>query len=417
MGRQMLLNAMGLAIGSAYDPALEREFAMVQAMRTPPQATVLARDVKVAVTWAAFLNATSVHMEDYDDHHYKSRVKSSGPIPAAVLAFAEYTGASPQQMIDAIVIASEVAIRLGMGLGDPHLDYRWHPTATVGQIGVAIAVGRLAGLTEGEMLNAVGIAGTLAGGTIASRGKMAKPLQVGKTSMQGIESVFLTEAGFKGAPTIVEGPRGLASAMAGSFNEGRCMEGIGKHWEMTENSIKPFACGVVADPIIDAAIKLREHFASLEDLDRMEILTNPFVPVAMGIADPRDGLESKFSAIHGAAVGFVELLGGPAQFSDRAAQDPQVVAVRRKTVMETTPDIPEGGAVVTAYRVDGQKFTVEENSRVVMTQEALERKVRGLAGDRVETLFRVFERYEKLARVDELLEAVPNGPSPLMHHA
>jgi 2-methylcitrate dehydratase PrpD len=172
-------------------------------------------------------------------------------------------------------------------------------------------------------------------------------------------------------------------ATAGEFEEAACFDGLGQKWQIADNSLKPYACGVIGHCIIDAAIELRQHFSSADEIDRIEIVTNPNVLAIMGMTDPRDGLESKFSAFHCAAVGFLDGHGGPKQFSDHYAVAPHVRALRRRVHIEVTPEVRFGGAIVTAHGVDGRIIRLERDSIRVMTQSGLEGKVRNLAGDRI----------------------------------
>jgi 2-methylcitrate dehydratase PrpD len=408
MGKQMILNALGLALGAAYEPALQIEYAMVEAMQTPAESTVVGRGVRVAATWAAFLNGTGIHFEDFDDSHYRSKIKLSGPAPAAALAMAEYLGASGQELIEAVVIGSEVAIRVLCGFGAD--VFRWHPTGTAGHLGAAVAAGRLAGFDEEQMLHALGIAATQGAGTLAARSKMSKPLQVGKAAFQGIEAVQMAQLGFTGSPVAIEGPRGFAAVMRGAFDEAACFEGLGERWEIVDNVLKPYACGVLSHSIIDATIALREHFKSAEEIQRIDILTYPMVLQGMAITEPHNGLESKFSAYHCAAIGFLNGHGGPKQFSDSYATAPDVAALRGKIRIATSPEVGHCTSIVTAHGVDGRIVKLEKNSERVMSQGELERKVRLLAGDRVEPLLRVIARLETLDRLDELIAALPIGP-------
>jgi 2-methylcitrate dehydratase PrpD len=408
MGKQMILNALGLAIGAAHEPPVEIECAMVRSMQTPPEATVLGRGMRVAATWAAFLNGTGIHLEDFDDSHYKSKMKPSGPIPAAALAMAEYLGACGRELIEAVVVGSEVAIRILCGY-EGTLIPSWHPTGAIGAIGAAVAAGRLARVDEVQMLHALGIAATETAGLMMAAGHMTKPLHVGKAAFQGIEAVQMAQLGFTSSPTAIEGRHGLGALTGGAFHVAACLDGLGEKWEVADNALKPYACGVVDHPIVDAAIELRRHFKSADEIDRIDIVTHPMALKVLGNREPADGLQSKWSPQHCAAVGFIDGHAGPRQFSDEHVVAQHVVALRRRIHITTTPEVRFGAAVLTAYGTDGRILRLENDSERVMTQRELERKVKLLAGDRIEPLLRVMDRLETLDRIDELIAAVPTA--------
>ena len=143
----------------------------------------------------------------------------------------------------------------------------------------------------------------------------------------------------------------MAAAMSGEFDE-TAFDKLGGHWEIERNVIKPYACGVVSHPIIDAAIELGEHFKP-DEIERVDIRTNPMVLDIMGNPNPRDGLESKFSGYHRFTVGFLDGYGGVRQFSDEYAQMPRIAAFRKLVHIVTTPEIGYACAIVTARGKDG----------------------------------------------------------------
>ena len=409
MGKHMVLNAIGLAAGAAFEPAIEMEYALVASLRTPPEATAFGRGVAVGASWAALMNGTGVHLEDFDDTYYDCKLHPTGAVPPAALAMGEYARSSGRALIEAVVAGTEVAIRVGNALGEPHYDLRWQATGTFGHLGAAVAAGRLLGLDAEAMETVLALAATEAGGVLGSRGTMGKPFHVGKAAFDGVEAAFIAKLGMTRPHAAIEGPHGMAAAMSGQFDEAACLDGLGQRWEIERNVLKPYACGVVSHPIIDATIELRQHFASPAEIERIDIRSHPMVLDIMGFSDPRTGLETKFSSYHCAAVGFMDGFAGPRQFSDEYAVLPHVAEFRRRIHIDTTPEIAYGCAIVTAHGVDGRTVTLEKDSGRVMTQSDLERKVRGLIGDGAEPLFRVMERLEELERLDDLVASVPAG--------
>jgi 2-methylcitrate dehydratase PrpD len=103
---------------------------------------------------------------------------------------------------------------------------------------------------------------------------------------------------------------------------------------------KPFACGVVLHPPIDAAVGLRNDNAlAADEIERVELKVHPLVIELTGKKTPQTGLEGKFSIYHAVAVAFIEGAGGEKQFSDRAVRDPAVIALRGRVVPVVTPGI------------------------------------------------------------------------------
>ena len=130
-------------------------------------------------------------------------------------------------------------------------------------------------------------------------------------------------------------------------------EGLGE--PVVTTPLKPFACGIVMHPTIDAAIQIRDaDHVRPEDIKRVDLKVHPLVLELTGKTAPKTGLEGKFSIYHAAAVAFVEGAGGEKQFSDRAVNDPRVVALRQKVVPVITPGIEPAQVDMTVTLNDGR---------------------------------------------------------------
>ena len=311
MAKQMVLNATALAIGSAHALPLEAAYAAVADLSTPAEATVLGRNVRVGAGWAALLNGIGVHLEDFDDTYMGNLLHPSAPVVPAALAMAEYRRTSGRDLLEGVIVGAELALRLGNALGPSHFERYWHVTGTMGHVGAGIAAGRVAGLDAGQMQNAIGIVATEAGGIRSALGTMTKPFHPGKAAFDGIEAALLAELGVSAAPDSIEGRYGFAAVMSDRLDAGAVVDGLGSTWIVLETAFKPYACGLVGHQIIDAAIAMREHFATADAIERIDIVVHPVVLDVMQNTEPVSGLEAKFSAFHCAAVAFVEGVAGP----------------------------------------------------------------------------------------------------------
>jgi 2-methylcitrate dehydratase PrpD len=139
---------------------------------------------------------------------------------------------------------------------------------------------------------------------------------------------------------MIEAKRGWANTVSTKQDYNEILGDLGKRYEAALNTYKPFACGIVMHPAIDAAIQLRnENRLTADQVERVDLKVHPLVLDLTGKKTPRTGLESKFSIYHAVAVAIVEGAGGEKQFSDRAVDDPAVVALRSKVFPVVTPGI------------------------------------------------------------------------------
>jgi len=412
MAKRMLLNAAGLAVGSADAPAVRAAYDAIAELRTPAEAIVLGRGVRVGVGWAALINGIAIHLEDFDDTYMGNLIHPSAPIVPAALAMAEYLRQPGRRLLEGVIVGVEIAMRVGNALGPAHVERHWHITGTIGHIGAAAAAARVAGLDCEQTQQALGIGASQAAGIRSSLGTMTKSLHPGKAAFDGIEAALLAQLGMSGAPDALEGTHGLAAVMSDGFDTDTLLDGIGEKWLILEDAFKPYACGLKSHVIIDAAMEMRPHFTSSLEIERIDVQVHPFALDAMRATDPRTGLEAKFSAYHCAAIGFLDGVAGPEQFSDARAVDPEVVALRRKVRIKTTPEMHIGAAVMTVTATDGRTVRVEVPHAVgsierPMTQAQIEVKARLAAGADLSALIRIIDRLEEASSTSELIEAVP----------
>jgi 2-methylcitrate dehydratase PrpD len=351
--RRTFGNFAALAVGASHSDAVGRVSAALAPLGQPAAATALGRSGKVGVEAAAMLNGFAAHLEDFDDTHLATVVHPGAPIAPAALALAEQRGIGGEELLTAMAVGVEVSLRFGNGVCPEHFDRAWHLTGTAGHIGAAAAAGRVIGLDPDRLVVAIGLGATMASGLTAALGTMTKPFHPGKAAADGVQAALLAERGFTGPPAPIEGRRGFAQLSSPRYDFDQMLDALGVSWELELNAFKPYACGIVSHPVIDAAIELRGSITEPDDILRVEVDVNPVVLHVMGQTDPQDGLSTKFSVYHCFAIGLLDGAGGPEQFSDSRARRPDVVALRSKVNAVTDRGTPKGAARVTVEMKDG----------------------------------------------------------------
>ncbi|KAF2727919.1 2-methylcitrate dehydratase PrpD [Polyplosphaeria fusca] len=330
----------GCAIGGfAFQPApqiaLQTTFS---AFSGPPTSSILGAngsipqglaDAQVAV----FVNGIASHVEDYDDTHLETIIHPAGPVASALFAIAEaYSPVSGKDFVTAFVAGVEAERKLGLSVSPEHYDVGWHITSTVGSVGAAVGVGKLLGLNTTVMQQAIGIAATQVVGMQGFFG-----------SLQGLEAKY-------GWLHVVN-TRGNATAY---FDQ------LGSTWEIEKNTFKPYPCGIVMHPTIDAAIQLsnetRAKGHDISDVKSVELRMNPEVLILTGKKNPQTGLEGKFSISHAAAIGLLYGEGTPSQFTNEVVNNATVVEMRKKVNVTEDESVPKDAAFVTLEFADGEKL-------------------------------------------------------------
>lgn len=378
------LNWVGCAVGAARHESAEAALGGVRMLEPAPQASILGRADKVDMASAALVNGITSHTFDFDDTHLKTIIHPAGPVASALLALAEVTGATGRQVIDALVLGIDVACRIGNCVYPDHYDRGWHITGSTGSVGAAAGCARLLRLDERHTAWALGIAASQPVGMREQFGTMTKPFHPGAAARAGLTSALLAKNGFTASSKALEAPRGYIQTVSPKRDWSEITGELGKRFEISFNTYKPFACGIVIHPTIDAATQLREQGVRAEDVERVELKVHSLVLELTGRKEPQDGLQGKFSVYHGFAAGLVFGRAGEGEYDDHIVTREDMVALRRKVVATVDDSIDEASADVTAILKDGRRVHVFVEHAIgslerPMSDADLEGKFHGLA--------------------------------------
>jgi 2-methylcitrate dehydratase PrpD len=352
------LNWAGCAVGAAKHESVESALGAVNMLKPAPQSSILGRNEKVDMTGAALINGISSHTFDFDDTHLKTIIHPAGPVASALLALAEVTGATGRQVIDALVLGIDVSCRVGNMMYPEHYDRGWHITGSTGTLGAAAGCARLLGLDEQKTTMALGIAASQPIGMREQFGTMTKPFHPGGAARAGLMSALLAKNGFTASPKAIEAPRGMSQTISTKNDWNEITDELGQRFEISFNTYKPFACGIVIHPTIDAAVQLKAKGVKPADVERVELRVHSLVLELTGKKEPKDGLEGKFSVYHGFAAGLMFGRAGEHEYDDAIVNRPDMVDLRRKVVATIDDSIAEDAADVVAVLKDGRKELV-----------------------------------------------------------
>lgn len=411
-----LLNWMGCAVGACHHESVDIALRALGPFMGAGQASVLGRAEKVDALNAAFLNGISSHVFDFDDTHLKTIIHPAGPVASAILALSEYRPVSGRDFLQALILGVEVECRIGNAVYPAHYDIGWHITGTTGVFGAAAACGRLLGLDTQQMCWAFGTAATQAAGLREMFGSMCKPLHVGRAAQNGLAAALLGAEGFTSSEQSLEAPRGFANVLSTKQDYAEITEGLGEHYEILLNTYKPFPCGIVIHPTIDACIQLQqEHGLSGSEIQSVELRVHPLVLELTGKKTPRTGLEGKFSVYHSAAAALVRGRVGMAEYSDEAVNDPRVIAVRDRVSATADNSIHEAKAIAKVQLENGRTVEKVVESAVgslehPLSDEAIAQKIHVLSDSilgakTVDKMIQVCRRVVELADASELARA------------
>jgi 2-methylcitrate dehydratase PrpD len=353
---------------------------------------------------------------DFDDTDLTTAVHPSAPVVPVLLALAEQRKVSGRDFINAMVLGIEAECRIARSVTPAHQEVGWHATGSVGAFGAATAAGKLLGLDETRMCHAIGLAATQPVGLREMFGSMTKSFHPGRAAQNGLLAALLAEKGYTSSLKGIEAKRGWANVLSTARDFEIVTADLGAHYEISRNSYKPFACGLVVHPVIDGCIQLRDEYKLTADMiDRIDLGIHPIVLELTANRAPRTGLEGKFSVYYAAAIGIVAGRAGEAQFSDAQVREPAVVALRDRVETTIDPALAQDQARVKIKLKDGrvlERFVAHAVGSVEnpMTDARLETKFADLAagilpGDRARRLMDLCRGAEHLEDAGEIARA------------
>ena len=276
--RRHLLDTVGVMIAGAAGDVATRAEAVLSSVGRSGHVPVPGRSRRADLLDAAYLGGTAAHGIELDDGYRHGSAHCGCTVVPAALSVGYEQGTDGPRLLEAIVAGYETAITLARAC-HPDLRQRgFHPTGAVGPFGAAMAVGKLRGLSNDRLGDALGIAASSAAGLFAfvNGGADIKRLHAGHASREGLQAALLAEQGIQGPPGVVEARDGFMQAFALQRGEpARAIElPPAVPFGITDCYIKPYACCRHIQPAVEALVDLlAEHEIATEAVERMEVET------------------------------------------------------------------------------------------------------------------------------------------------
>lgn len=266
----------------------------------------------------------------------------------------------------------------------------WHITSTTGSVGAAVAVAKLLGLERQRIAQAIGVAATQVVGLREMFGGHTKSFHPGRAAQAGLVAALLARGGYTSSGEALEAKRGWAGVVGvtkgeseiqadlarwtgsgGGSEVGLPAAGTDAHpqsasergqgrWEILRNSFKPFPCGIVIHPVIDACAQIHQEMqrdgVKVDDIESVHAQVHPLVLELTGKKEPKDGLQGKFSVYHGGACGLIFGKATPSQYEDEVVQDPKVIAIRDRIKADIDGSLAADETKVVVTLKDGRNI-------------------------------------------------------------
>ena len=335
-------------------------------------ATVIGMPTGLPAADAALVNGTLCHALDFDDTHPDSVVHVGAAIVPAGLAAGELARAPGEDLVCALIAGNETSIRLGMAAGGRFHARGLHPTGVCGVFGATVTAARLRRLDAERMTNALGIAGSMAGGLLEflADGAKTKPLHPGWAAHAALIAVRLAAHGATGPATVLEGRRGFfATYLHGeTLDLDGQLSDLGVRYETPQIAYKPYpACHYAHAPIDALAHLVDTEALRAQDVDSITALSDE---TGVGLVlhpledklHPRTAYDAKFSLPYCLGALLVHGRVDVASFTRDAIDDPAVLEIASRVGYELkayapSPDAFPGG--VRVHTRDGRVLEAE----------------------------------------------------------
>ena len=373
------MNWLACALGGANSPDSDR---LIRALAPfgHGDAQLIGRAERFDPANAALIHAFTSNILDFDDTHWPTGIHPAGTVASALIAWASQTVVSGEDFLHAFLLGMEVECRIGLAVSPGHYERGWHITASCGVFGAAIAVGRLMRLDPQQLAWAVGHAATQSSGLVASLGTMAKSLNIAHAARNGLLSAQLARHGITANDRVLEARFGFSEVMGSRPLDESICKGLGENWIASHNTYKPYPCGFLLHPTLDACLAIDDApIFALDDIERITVNVHPLSQIRADRIHPVDGLESKLSLQHAVAIALLRGEAGVRNFTDEATNDLVVHAWREKIRLIADDALNTDEARLVIHLQSGRLITrMISGAQPPMSRQALEQKFREL---------------------------------------
>ncbi len=426
--KKQVLDLIGVAVGGYTRPGPKEMRELIASWGGTPESTMIGSLKKVPAPNAAQANASISHALDFDDVHEAAIIHSGVATIPTALAVAELTGnVGGKEFITAVAIGVDMMCRLGLATtpGKSPIELGWHLTSLYGFMGSAGVAGRVMGLTEEQMINALGIAYHQSGGNgqCVKDGSLMKRLGPGFSVKGGITGAILAKAGVTGARNCLEGEWGFYNVfMRGDYDRNILTKDVGKHFEGENVSIKPYPCCRGIHPAIDATLKLvKEHNIKAADVSKINIFVSDghysllCSPEEVKLK-PRSPVDAQFSIPWGVATAMARGKATLDEYTPEGVTSSDILAMTDKITIAVDSGLKRGDKIeptrVEITAKDGNLFsTVVEyplgSAESPMSYDDVATKFRGcaveLGASRCDSIIELVSGLDKLGDVTQIM--------------
>jgi 2-methylcitrate dehydratase PrpD len=427
--RVFVLDLLGTMLGAMPTDEVRMASEVIQALGGRPECTVIGFRYRTSCQNAAFMNGLSAHVLELDDTHRDSITHVGAPVIPAALAMAEREGRSGAAFLTAVVAGYEAALRIASAVQPSHWRRGFLSMGTCGTFGAAAAAGFGLGLHADALANALGLAGIQAAGlnsSIYGEGDMGKRLCPSHAASAGIVSALFARTGFTGSTSVVEQRKGFCASFADEYDLARVTDGLGKTFEISRTSLKPYSCCRYNHAAIDGLLDiLAAGSIGADAIEAMRVRTYDIaVTNRPHRTHPKTVFDAKMSIPFCLAVVAYARRAGERDFTEASLEDPRLCSLAERVTVEADPDMSRAfpqqwPAEIQVVLRDGRSFSrlvpyPKGEPEAPMSEAEIHDKFRELAGAAVtdaalDRIIRAVEQLDRSPGLGPVLDAITHG--------
>jgi 2-methylcitrate dehydratase PrpD len=324
-----VLDTLTVAMAGRREPVVELARTLV-ATAPGSEARDWATGATLSVEDAAFVNGVTSHALDLDDISMAMSGHPSTLLVPVTVAMAEAADREVVDLLAAYVVGLRVNVAVSAGFDlFAHYNRGWHASVTVGTLGATAAAAALAGLSETQSRNALGLAISMASGTRQNFGTMTKPVHIGLAAHNAVRAVKMAGLGLDSSRHALEGPIGFYALYGASQGDSNAvLRSLRQPASevLATLSTKRHPCCYQTHRAVDAAQDVREALGDLEgqDVERVLVTVNPDSDTSLIHPFARTPIEARFCMRYVVAAALLDGVVDFASFTEEAVLAPEV---------------------------------------------------------------------------------------------
>jgi 2-methylcitrate dehydratase PrpD len=355
IAKRFIIDSIGVSMAGSSAPGNGQIIDLIKGWGGKKESSIWIYGTKVPAPLAAFANSILIHSHDYDDTHDRTATHANVTALPAAMSIAEMMGSSGKELITSVILGVDLTCRLALA---SHLFHGWHNTATVGIFGATAAAGKILGLNQEQIVNAMGIAYSQAAGNRQGRqdGALTKRIQPAFSTKAGVTSAFLAQRGVSGAKRVIQGEWGFFRL----YHDPGCKfepdkwakdlkEGLGERFEVVNLGTKPYPCVRCSHASIDGALDLaNQQNIRSEEIEEVIIFTNQrVIDTAGGPFQIRMNplVDAQFSIPYTVSAALTRKKINLDTFEEGSIRDPEIGKLAAKVKVVLDPEFEHSTAV------------------------------------------------------------------------